>query len=105
MQSFSHGGPPPLLMAVAVAVPALAGCACDDAGWKAVVAVNAEAAPLEAAPNCDFGDLDRLSETSAALAGRADPKLLEIARLEAERDCYKAAEEKARRLLAGSGRA
>jgi hypothetical protein len=85
------------LVAVAVAMPALAGCACDDAGLKTVVAVNAEAATLDGAPNCDFGSLDRISKTSATLAERADPHLLEIARLEAERDCYKAALARARR--------
>jgi hypothetical protein len=100
MQSFHSNERVPrgtwLLVAVALATPPLAGCACDDTGWKTVVAANAEAATLEGAPNCDFGSLDRISKASAPLAERADPHLLEIARLEAERDCYKAAEVRAR---------
>ncbi len=80
---------------VAVALVSLtaSGCACDGDDWTADVA---EAATTENAPNCDFGDLDQHSRASATLAERADPRLLEIARLEAERDCYKAAETKAR---------
>jgi hypothetical protein len=86
-----------LLVAVAFAAPSLAGCACDDAEWRtAVIAGDAEAATPDGAPNCDFGSLNRLSKASATFAERADPKLLEIARLEAERDCYKAAEVRAR---------
>jgi len=103
MQSLFSNGHIPFstlsLVAVALAMPVLAGCACDDAGWKTVVAVNAEAAMLDGAPNCDFGSLDRFSKTSATLAERADPHLLEIARLEAERDCYKAAEKRARQRI------
>jgi hypothetical protein len=70
-----------------------AGCACDGDDWTADVA---EVATIENAPNCDFGGLDQRSKASAALAERADPRLLEVARLEAERDCYKAAEARAR---------
>ena len=103
MQSFlsSDHSPPGawLVVAVALATPTLAGCACDDPGWKAVVAVNAEAATPDRAPNCDFGSLDRLSKASATFTERADPHLLEIARLEAERDCYKAAEIRARQRI------
>ena len=85
-------------VAVALATLTLAGCACDDAAWKADIAGDAEAATLDGAPNCDFDSLDRRSKVSATLAERADPHLLEIARLEAERDCYKAAEARARKL-------
>ena len=70
-----------------------AGCACNGDEW---IADTAEAAAIENAPNCDFGNLDQRSKASATLAERADPRLLEIARLEAERDCYKAAEARAR---------
>jgi hypothetical protein len=76
-------------------MPALAGCACEDDGWQTVVAANAEAATLGPV-NCDFTNLNRLSKVSATLTQQADPRLLEIARLEAERDCYKAAVERAR---------
>jgi hypothetical protein len=88
-----------LFVAVALATLTLAGCACDDADWKADIAGDAEAATLDGAPNCDFDSLDRRSKASAALAERADPRLLEIARLEAERDCYKAAEARARKRI------
>ena len=71
----------------------IAGCACDGDEW---IADAAEAAAIENAPDCDFSKLDQRSKASAALAERADPRLLEIARLEAERDCYKAAEARAR---------
>jgi hypothetical protein len=81
------------LVAVTLASLAASGCACDGDDWTADVA---EAATTENAPNCDFGNLDQHSKASATLAERADPRLLEIARLEAERDCYKAAETKAR---------
>ena len=87
------------LFAVALATLTLAGCACDDADWKADIAGDAEAATLDGAPNCDFDSLDRRSKVSATLAERADPHLLEIARLEAERDCYKAAEARARKRI------
>jgi hypothetical protein len=83
----------PLITAVALA-SALGGCACEDRGWQTVVAVNAE--PLGPPPNCDFSNLERLSKSTASLAGKADPRLLEVARLEAERDCYKAAAAAAR---------
>jgi hypothetical protein len=82
-----------LLVAAALAALTLTGCACDDAEWKTVVAADS------GAPNCDFDNLDRRSKASAALVERADPNLLEIARLEAQRDCYKAAEAKARRRI------
>ena len=83
----------PSLIAFALSTLTLAGCACDDAGWKTAVAYNS------GAPYCDFDSLDRRSKVSAALVERADPNLLEIARLEAERDCYKAAEARARKSI------
>lgn len=96
MQSlFSERFPPYTWSFLAVTLVSLttAGCACDGDEWTAD---TAEAAVIENAPNCDFGSLDRRSRASAALAERADARLLEIARLEAERDCYKAAEARAR---------
>ena len=82
---------PRLLVAVALATLTLTGCACDDAEWITVVAAD------PGAPSCNFDSLDRRSKASAALVERADPNLFEIARLEAERDCYKAAEARARK--------
>jgi hypothetical protein len=83
----------PLPIAFALATLTLAGCACDEAGWKTDVAYNS------GTPYCNFDSLDRRSKASAALVERADPNLLEIARLEAERDCYKAAEARARKSI------
>jgi hypothetical protein len=71
----------------------LAGCsACGedfrDATWGTTYVQTAEA-PGIAAPNCDVAGPD-------AQAG-VDPDLVEIARLELERDCYKRAEADLRR--------
>ncbi len=87
-----------LCAAIALATLMLAGCACDDADWKAIVPGDAEATAIDP-PHCDYDNLDQSSKSSAALAERADPNLLAIARLEAERDCYKAAEARARRQI------
>jgi hypothetical protein len=75
---------------VFVALAALGGCACENEDWKT------EVVSATAAPSCNFASFERRSKVSAALVERADPNLLEIARLEAERDCYKAAEARAR---------
>jgi hypothetical protein len=80
-------------IAVMLASLTAGGCACDGDDWTADVA---ESETIKSAPNCEFDTLDQGSKASAALAERADPRLLEIARLEAERDCYKAAEARAR---------
>ena len=82
-----------LLVAAALASLTLAGCACDEANWKT------EVVSLTGPPNCAFNSLEHRSKASANLVERADPKLLEIARLEAERDCYKAAEARARKRI------
>jgi hypothetical protein len=87
------------LFKVSLATLPLAGCACEDLNWEAIIATVAEAAAFDAPTNCNADGLARLSKASAALAERADPYLLDIARLEAERDCYKAAEVRARQHL------
>jgi hypothetical protein len=51
------------------------------------------------APDCSVKGAKTPSETSGAPEAYADRNLLEIARLELERDCYKAAEKNARRNL------
>ena len=79
-----------LMLALSLAVLPLAGCACEDMDWLAIVAADAEAAVLHTAPDCRIGSLARLSKTSATLAGRADPALLDAARRDAERACYRA---------------
>ena len=68
-----------LMLALSLAVLPLAGCACEDMDWLAIVAADAEAAVLHTAPDCRIGSLARLSKTSATLAGRADPALLDAA--------------------------
>jgi len=51
------------------------------------------------APDCSVKGAKTPSEASGAPEAYADRNLLEIARLELERDCYKAAEKNARRSL------
>jgi len=74
----------------------LAGCsACDEdfraATWGTTYIQTAEAVPGIAAPNCDVSGPDAQDGV--------DPDLVEIARLELERDCYKRAEADLRRLV------
>lgn len=52
-----------------------------------------------AAPRCQIAKPAVTSGGSAAPEQLADPNLLEIARLELERDCYKAAEQSSRKRL------
>ena len=75
----------------------LAGCVGNDADWDAFFE-EPEYFALDA-PDCQIKDLARLSKTSANLAGRADPQMLELARLEVEKDCYRAAAIAARQRL------
>lgn len=86
-------------VAAALASLVLCGCACGETDWDTAVFAGAEASEALAVPDCDAGNLARFSKISADLVGRADPHMLEIARLEAERDCYKAAERRARQSL------
>lgn len=72
----------------------LAGCsACGedfrDATWGTTYVQTAEAAPGITSPNCDVAGPDVQADV--------DPDLVEIARLELERDCYKRAEADLRR--------
>jgi type IV pilus biogenesis protein CpaD/CtpE len=78
-------------MIMAAAAGLLAGCACEDDVWTTAVATEPEAVKVAALETCDASPLPRLSKSAAELSARADPAMLEIARLEAERDCYKAA--------------
>lgn len=90
------------LLAASIMALALAGCAwteADWAEWDAAFVTPAQAETLSEPRACESRNLAGLSKTSAALVGRADPHILEIARLEAERDCYKALELRARRRL------
>ena len=68
----------------------ISGCAGTDDEWDAMVGFPAAVQSLAIAAGCEFGNLARLSETSAALVGRADPDMLELARRDAERDCHRA---------------
>lgn len=79
------------LLAVSLATLMLCGCACDEQDWEAIVVSEAEASESASNPDCESANLARVSKASADLVGRADPQTLELARVEAERDCYKAA--------------
>ena len=84
--------PPKVLALIVAATTALlSGCACADDFWAMAVAREPGRAKVAVLENCDASPLPRLSKSAAELSARADPAMLEIARLEAERDCYKAA--------------
>lgn len=76
----------------------MSGCACGGADWDPMVVSDAEASETLAAHDCEADKRAQFSKVSAGFMERADPLMLEIARLEAERDCYKAAERRARGL-------
>lgn len=73
---------------------------CVEADWDAAFTSSFETEYDSGPQTCEPQSQYSPSKTWSALAGRADPKLLEIARLEAERDCYKALERRARLRLA-----
>jgi predicted negative regulator of RcsB-dependent stress response len=87
----------------------LAGCTnCDEfAGfdaWHTMIVADASAAAAYqqrgvAAPNCNIKGAERPAASSGNPAAYADPNLLEVARLELERDCYKDAEQSLRERL------
>jgi hypothetical protein len=93
------------LPACAAASLLLAACSCDDTDpWNATYIATTEAASEPGAagpPACDF-ETATVAEASGA---RVDPNLVEIARLEVERDCYKGAEEDLRQRLRRPGAA
>jgi hypothetical protein len=91
-----------ILPAIAGGCLFLGACACDDTdtwGSTYIVSAEAETGPDEMAPPvCDV-------ETAAVAESpgtRVDPNLVEIARLEVERDCYKGAEAELRQRLEGA---
>jgi len=68
------------------------GCSCDDMldPWAPISITHAEAAEGGVGPPaCEF---EAAAATRNGAPGTVDPDLLEIARLEVERDCYKEAE-------------
>jgi hypothetical protein len=73
---------------------------CVEAEWDAAFTSPFESGLFSEPQTCEPVSQSNPSKTWAAFAGRADPKLLEIARLEAERDCYRALERRARMHLA-----
>ena len=75
----------------------LAGCACSDAELDAFFGEPEFFTGGDA--DCQVRDLAHLSKASAHLAGRADPQMLELARLEVEKDCYRRAALRARQRL------
>ena len=71
---------------------------CDENDpWRATYISTAQAAIVSnpgaslAAPHCDIKG-NTAVRTAAEASGTVDPELMEIARLEVERDCYKKAE-------------
>lgn len=107
-----RSGPTALLVCAAAGL--LAGCTgCEEfddaAAWRAVVitpaeaAVDALASGLSVEPDCSVEGA-KLPADAGAPGATADPNLLEVARLEIERDCYKKAEQELRRRIEG-GRA
>lgn len=89
------GARPWALRGAIVALAALAGgcTSCYDAPWQAVTYVaDAQAGAPLPAPDCEVK-----AGTAAEVA--ANPDLVEIAKLEIERDCYKQAEASLRQRL------
>ncbi len=89
--------PRALLTGAAVAISLLVGaCSCDDSDpWRATYISTAEAAYASPACDVDAGAAAKV-ETPGT---HVNPDLVEIARLEVERDCYKGAEENLRQRL------
>jgi hypothetical protein len=82
---------------VAVLAGLAGGCSCDEMidPWAPISITRAEAGEGGMAPPaCEFEAAQAAPKGGAT--GTADPDLLEIARLEVERDCYKDAEESLR---------
>ena len=80
----------PMLFAISLAAQMLGGCACTGLEWEGVLATEAEASGAGTLAECEAGDLASFSAASAEFAGRADPRMLAVARREAERECYEA---------------
>jgi hypothetical protein len=83
-------------MCGAAAVSLLLGaCSCEPEPWGATYITVAEAAYEP--PACEVDD--NAAASAAASGTHVDPNLVEIARLEVERDCYKGAEADLRQRL------
>jgi len=101
----------PVLGQLCLSAILLGACSnCDELEaldeWQAVIVGQAMAATPESElrappspPDCTVAGAAKPSPASGAPGAYADPNLLEVARLEIERDCYKEAEEAARRRL------
>ena len=100
-----------IVCALGAAAVMLGGCSiCDELemtdGWHNAIVGEANAAVRNqnalappSAPDCRVKGAKKPSQASGAPDAFADPNLLEVARLELERDCYKAAEKEVRRDL------
>ncbi len=86
-----------LLICAAVALSLTVGaCSCDDPEpWGATYITTAEAALAPPACEVDAG----AAANAEASGTHVDARLVEIARLEVERDCYKGAEAELRHSL------
>jgi hypothetical protein len=97
-----------LTCAAAVMALSLGACSCDDGDpWRATYINTAEAA-TEAdrvaavePPACNVEKSASVEKSAESSGTHVDPNLVEIARLEVERDCYKGAEESLRQRLEG----
>ena len=81
----------------AVVLAGLAGgCSCDEIidPWAPISITRAEAGESGVAPPAC--EVEAAAASPRRAPGTADPDLLEIARLEVERDCYKDAEQSLR---------
>lgn len=93
---------------LSLAALVLGGCSsCDEFAasdiWRPAIIAPAEAATpsfprinIPPPPDCTVAGVEKPSPASGAPGAHADANLLEIARLEIERDCYKKVEHRVR---------
>jgi hypothetical protein len=78
------------------------GCALDEPEWAPLMYLQAEIADGMAETYCNVRRLFSPANPASAFAAQADPKLIELARRDAQRACLKGleadTEERARRL-------
>ena len=88
--------------AVLLSVLLFSGCAHDETEWAPLMYLQAEIADGLAETYCNVQRLFSLNNPASDFAAQADPKLMELARRDAQRACLKGlvadTEERARRL-------
>jgi len=95
-----------LSSAAALIALSVGACSCDDTDpWRATYIRAAAAAPQSGRvaaiepPACEVESSTQVETSAESTGAHVDPNLVEIARLEVERDCYKGAEERLRQRL------